>query len=340
MTETSTPEAFEYTDRDLPRLYVAGPMAGLPDYNYPAFDGAAALLAERGYPVENPAENEQLFKDRVGPPHYTEYLRAGLAQLLRCDGVATLEGWWNSGGARWEVQTAGILGLEVRPVSEWLAMAHDPEAPPECSCGTDTPGVAHRLAAPCYHESPGPKAVPQCRIDGCTATAPHGHTTSNHPEEWWCPPSEWLDDANRGIVLPNDQPTRVLPTEAEVARVIFGAQERDWRSWAHTQQEPYLKAARAVLALFASQPTVAQVKAEAQGATYDTAFVRRCATDEAYSGELLSARESDSWLARVKADAWDESSKATSEAIFSSRDARGVCISWVIPTNPYREIEG
>ena len=131
---------------------------------------------------------------------------------------------------------------------------------------TNTPQASEysdRLAAPCYYESPGPKAVPQCRIDGCTATAPHGHTTSNHPEEWWCPPSEWLDDANRGIVLPNDQPTRVLPTEAEVARVIFGAQERDWRSWAHTQQEPYLKAARAVLALFASQPTVAQVKAEA-----------------------------------------------------------------------------
>ena len=179
MTEANTPEVPEYTDRDLPRLYVAGPMTGLPDYNYPAFDGAAALLAERGYPVENPAENEQLFKDRVSPPHYTEYLRAGLAQLLRCDGVATLEGWWNSGGARWEVQTAGMLGLEVRPVSEWLAMARDPE-------------------------SPESTAFPRCRIDGCTATAPHGHTTSNHPEEWWCPPSEWLDDANRGIVLPSE----------------------------------------------------------------------------------------------------------------------------------------
>ena len=45
-------------------------------------------------------------------------------------------------------------------------------------------------------------------------------------------------------------------------------------------------------------------------------------------------------LRRIKADVWDESSKATSEAIFSSLDARGVCISWVIPTNPYRESEG
>ena len=42
--------------------------------------------------------------------------------------------------------------------TEWLAMAHDPEAPPECSCGTDTPGVTHRLAAPCYYESQAAKA--------------------------------------------------------------------------------------------------------------------------------------------------------------------------------------
>ena len=150
MTETNTPEASEHTDRDLPRLYVAGPMTGLPDYSYPAFDGAAALLAERGYPVENPAENEQLFKDRVGPPHYTEYLRAGLAQLLRCDGVATLEGWWNSAGARWEVQTAGMLGLEVRPVAEWLATALRPRGaaprPPALVRPSRRPGVDHPTA--------------------------------------------------------------------------------------------------------------------------------------------------------------------------------------------------
>ena len=131
MTETNTPEAFEYTDRDLPRLYVAGPMTGLPDYNYPAFDGAAALLAERGYPVENPAENEQLFKDRVSPPHYTEYLPAGADRvpppLKGRNAVAAQQ----LRQPRAQVQTAGILGLEVRPVAEWLAMAHDPEAPPE-----------------------------------------------------------------------------------------------------------------------------------------------------------------------------------------------------------------
>ena len=96
------------------KLYIAGPMTGLPDYNYPAFNHAASELRAVGFKVENPAENAVTSED------YTDYLRAGLAQLLTCDGVAVLPDWWLSGGARWEVQTAGILRLPVRSVDEWL----------------------------------------------------------------------------------------------------------------------------------------------------------------------------------------------------------------------------
>ena len=102
-------------------LYIAGPMTGLPDYNYPAFNDAADTLRTAGYEVENPAGNN------VETGDYTDYLRAGLAQLLRCDGVAVLEDWWLSGGARWEVQTAGILRMPVRSVAEWLGMATNPD---------------------------------------------------------------------------------------------------------------------------------------------------------------------------------------------------------------------
>lgn len=37
-------------------------------------------------------------------------------------------------------------------------------------------------------------------------------------------------------------------------------------------------------------------------AVYDTEFVRRCATDECYRGELLSQAEFDRWLAHTKAE--------------------------------------
>ena len=59
-------------------------------------------------------------------------------------------------------------------------------------------------------------------------------------------------------------PTRVLPTEADVADAI---EKSDWptdgRATRLDHPNAYLRRARAVLALFASQPTVAQVKAEA-----------------------------------------------------------------------------
>lgn len=39
------------------RLYLAGPMTGLPDFNYPAFHAAAAAWRAAGWTVANPAEN-------------------------------------------------------------------------------------------------------------------------------------------------------------------------------------------------------------------------------------------------------------------------------------------
>lgn len=99
------------------KLYIAGPMTGLPEFNYPAFNDAARRIRAAGYDVENPADNTVTSDD------YHDYLRAGLAQLLTCDAVAVLDRWWESGGARWEVNTAGILGLPVRGLDEWLALA-------------------------------------------------------------------------------------------------------------------------------------------------------------------------------------------------------------------------
>lgn len=87
-------------------IYIAGPMTGLPDFNYPAFHAEAARLRALGYHVENPAENPE-------QETWSGYMRQALRQMLTCDCVALLPGWANSKGATLERYTAQMVGIEV-----------------------------------------------------------------------------------------------------------------------------------------------------------------------------------------------------------------------------------
>lgn len=93
---------------DVRRLYLAGPMTGLPDNNYPAFNREAKLYREAGFAVENPAENPV-------PPcgSWLAYMRLALVQVARCDVVAMLPGWENSKGACVEHRLATGMGLRI-----------------------------------------------------------------------------------------------------------------------------------------------------------------------------------------------------------------------------------
>jgi Domain of unknown function (DUF4406) len=95
------------------RVYIAGPMTGLPGFNYPAFNRAAGILRAKGYHVENPADNPV-------PPCGTwkGYMRMGIAQLVTCDTVALLPNWSDSKGAKVEHQLALDLDLDV--LDPWL----------------------------------------------------------------------------------------------------------------------------------------------------------------------------------------------------------------------------
>lgn len=86
------------------KLYVAGPMTGLPDLNFPAFHGAALALRAAGHEVENPAEINPDPKAK-----WTECMFADLKALNDCDGIVMLPGWEQSPGAQierlWAVRT-------------------------------------------------------------------------------------------------------------------------------------------------------------------------------------------------------------------------------------------
>lgn len=88
-------------------VYIAGPMTGLPEWNYPAFHAAATAWRARGYTVINPAEN---FDGDTGLPREV-YIRQDVKDLVtKCHAVAFLPGWQRSQGATLEHTIAVALG--------------------------------------------------------------------------------------------------------------------------------------------------------------------------------------------------------------------------------------
>lgn len=118
------------------RVYLAGPMSGIKDFNFPAFFRAEEQLTEAGYDVFNPAAHDvELFGadrfetetgDRADLPAGFD-LAETLANDLRmvavwADSVVVLPGWENSKGAKAEVSLAQALGKRVGPL-HWVADA-------------------------------------------------------------------------------------------------------------------------------------------------------------------------------------------------------------------------
>ena len=98
------------------KLYLAGPMAGIEEHNFPAFHRAAKQLRAAGFEVLNPAELEGE-KDR----EWAYYLKRDIPYLLKCDAVAVLDFWRDSRGARLETSIAAELGMPIIPVEMILA---------------------------------------------------------------------------------------------------------------------------------------------------------------------------------------------------------------------------
>jgi hypothetical protein len=121
-------------DVTLPRLYLAGPMSGYPDFNFPAFTQAAAQLRRFGYKVVSPHETACLDGSFAGSKTWDDYMRSDIsAMMIGADAIATLperSGFSPSRGMRVEIALAKSLGWQVRPYAEWLRQVWFPELKP------------------------------------------------------------------------------------------------------------------------------------------------------------------------------------------------------------------
>lgn len=112
------------------KVYVAGPMRGIPEFNFPAFNAATAMLRQIGCEVFNPAERDnethgtdiskgnatgdeaQATKDHGF--NLRDALGDDLAFICKhAEAIALLPGWQNSKGAKAERATAEALGLVI-----------------------------------------------------------------------------------------------------------------------------------------------------------------------------------------------------------------------------------
>lgn len=110
------------------KIYLAGPMRGIPEFNFPAFYAAAAKLRSEGHTVFSPAErdNEKHGTDiskgnlngseaQAAAQHgfnLREALAADLDYICHhADAIAVLPGWEKSKGVAAELATARALSL-------------------------------------------------------------------------------------------------------------------------------------------------------------------------------------------------------------------------------------
>lgn len=99
------------------KLYLAGPMRGLPDENRAAFDKAAAALRAAGHEVLVPHEHDDLFP---GGTLRQKFARTVAWLCAYAEGMATLDGWHASLGTQGEVSCARALDIPVKGWKEWL----------------------------------------------------------------------------------------------------------------------------------------------------------------------------------------------------------------------------
>lgn len=89
-------------------IYIAGPMSGVADWNYPLFHEVTKAWRAADWTVLNPAES---FGGRTDLP-YARYMRNALKLVMKAGHIALLPGWQNSKGAQMEALVAARQGYQ------------------------------------------------------------------------------------------------------------------------------------------------------------------------------------------------------------------------------------
>jgi len=102
------------------KIYIAGPMRGLPNNNFEAFDEAEKRWQEAGWTVFSPAQLWRAIKyptetvqDLENRERTSLAIQFDLACIHTCHAIGLLPGWKESRGTAVELALAQVLGLEI-----------------------------------------------------------------------------------------------------------------------------------------------------------------------------------------------------------------------------------
>ena len=104
------------------KIYIAGPMTGVEDFNFPLFFETEEKLKELGYETLNPAKNDgadvktatqNAISASLSGATWSSYMRRDLSNLCLSDAVCVLPNWKSSKGASLEVQVAQALDIPI-----------------------------------------------------------------------------------------------------------------------------------------------------------------------------------------------------------------------------------
>ena len=96
------------------KVYVCGPITGLPNMNREAFASAAKQLQDLGHQPVNPHETcATIVQEHTGTSDelWQKCMRADIRELMTCDCLVLLPGWHESKGAKLELELAMRLGI-------------------------------------------------------------------------------------------------------------------------------------------------------------------------------------------------------------------------------------
>ena len=88
------------------KIYISGPMTGIENNNYPAFERAKNIIGKDAVSPHDIHEGETDLS-------WSGYMKRDIKALMDCDAIVMLPGWSASKGANIELSLARVLNFKV-----------------------------------------------------------------------------------------------------------------------------------------------------------------------------------------------------------------------------------